>query len=196
MTPVDRAVTGSPAERSASGEATGHDGHVIPCDRCGAPARVHVLAGYADGRPIGRHFCHACADVAYELHLGAEAGPGRPRPRVSSLIIVVGVVFAVLGTSFDLFGVKGAAGFGWQQQGGVAAGVLLVILGGLLRVDALAIGGALLFGAAVLADVYGTLGSPGIGLKQQLLVAAGVLLIFAGVWLRRRKKHKHPAGAD
>jgi hypothetical protein len=169
---------------------------VTPCERCGAPARVHVLAGYVEGRPVHRHFCHACADVAYELQLEVGVGRVRPRPRVSSLIIAVGVLFAVLGASFDLLGIEGAAGFGWQQQGGMAVGVLLVILGGLLRVDAIAIAGALLFGAAALADVYGTLGSPGIGLKQQFFVAAGVSLILAGIWLRRRKRQQRLAGAN
>ena len=114
----------------------------------------------------------------------------RPRPRVSSLLIAVGVLFALLGTSFDLFGIRGAAGFGWQQQGGVTIGVLLVVLGGLLRVDAIAILGAALFGAAALADVYGLLGSTGFGLKQRVAVAVGVLLVLIGIWLRKRKRQQ------
>jgi len=115
---------------------------------------------------------------------------------VSSLIIAVGVLFAVLGVSFDLFGMKGAAGFGWKQQGGVVVGVLLVVLGALLRADVLAIGGAVLFGAAALADVYGTLGSPGVGWKQRLAVAAGVLLILMGIWLRKRKRQQRLVSAS
>ena len=196
MSRANRGAGESSDRGSTLGEAATQDEPPARCDRCGAPARVHVLAGYVEGRPVHRHFCHACADVAYELQLEVGAGNARPRPRVSSLIIAVGVLFAVLGTSFDLFGVEGAAGFGWKQQGGVAIGVLLVVLGGLLRVDAIAIAGAVLFGAAALADVYGLLGSPGFGSKQRFAVAVGVFLVLIGIWLRKRKRQQRLASAS
>jgi hypothetical protein len=114
---------------------------------------------------------------------------------VSSLIIIIGLLLAVLGASADLFGMHGAAGFGWKQQAGVIVGALLVVLGALLRVDALAVGGLILFAVAALADVYGTIGAPGMGWRQRVAIIVGLVLVLGGLRLRHRRPPQRLPGA-
>ena len=156
------------------------------CERCGAPARVYILEEYVDGKPVHRHLCLGCANTAYERYLRRGAGHVRPRPSLSALLIAAGLVLVILGASADLFGIQGSAGFGWKQQASLLAGALAVILGALLRVDALMLGGSVLVAVAVLADVYGTIGSPGIGWRQRAAIVAGLVLVQAALFLRKR----------
>lgn len=157
------------------------------CERCGAPARVCVLEGYVGSHPVHRHFCLDCADSAYRLYL--ENSPGRVRPRLSwaSLFISAGLLLTALGAAADEFGVHGSAGFGWKQQGSLLVGALVVVIGALLRVELLAIAGAVLVGLAALADVFGPVGSPGVGWKQAATIFTGLAFLSAGLLTRKRR---------
>jgi hypothetical protein len=157
---------------------------------------VNVLEGYVGGQPTRRHFCLECADVAYGLYIEGGTGRTRPRPHLSSLLIAAGLLLALVGASVDLLGIEGHAGFGWKQQAGLVVGTLLVALGALLRVDALAIGGALLFGVAALADVYGTVGTPGVGWRQRAAILAGLVVVLVGFYARERRLSRRLSGAD
>jgi hypothetical protein len=157
------------------------------CERCSAPARVFVLEGYVDGQPVRHHFCLECADSAYRHYLDRGAGVIRPRLSFGSLLIIVGLLLTAVGASVDELGLHGSGGFGWKQQGGLLIGMVVLVLGALLRVDILAIVGAILVGAAALADVFGPVGSPGVGWKQGALILAGLLVLAAGIFMRRRR---------
>lgn len=110
--------------------------------------------------------------------------------------MVAGVLLAILGGTADLFGIEGHAGFGWQQQAGLAAGMLLVVLGALLHVDGLAICGLILLGICVLADVHGLIGSPGVGWRQRTVILVGLGLVLTGLLARhRRLRQRIPDGA-
>ena len=156
------------------------------CERCEGDARVHVLEGYVAGRPVHHQLCSECASTAYEQYLKNGAGHPRSRLGFGDLLIVAGAFFMVLGITADLFDYKGSIGFGWVQQAGLLIGILGIVVGALLRIDLLALGGTILLAGAMLADIYGTLGSPGIGLHQVALILIGIIGILIGL-LRRRK---------
>ncbi len=185
--PSTRVATGQEmADRLDKGTAT-RDEQRTRCERCGAPVRVHILEGYVEGKPVRRHLCSDCADTAYALYLKHGAGHVRPRLSLGSLLITGGLLLVVLGISVDQFGIQGSAGFGWKQQAGLLAGLFVVIVGSLLRIDVVAIAGAILVAIAALADVSGLIGAPGVGWRQQAVILAGLVFIWGGIFLRKRQ---------
>lgn len=163
------------------------------CQRCGAPARVQVLAGYAGGAPVLHRACLACADAA--LAAGPQARSARPRLR--GTVLLAGAVLLFVGLLGDWLVPDGRAGFGWHQRTGLLLGVVVSLLGLLVRVNFLTLLGAYLAGAALLADWTGLTRGPGIGWKQQLLLAAGGAVLAAVAWrglvARRRGVAPRPA---
>jgi len=157
-----------------------------PCERrgCGKPARVLVLVGYDGPKPLRRHLCLRCAETAFEDYLVEPNGAPRSRLSVASLLIAGGILVAAVGATADEWGVQGSSGFGWKQQSALAVGGLLVVLGGLLRADVVAVVGTVLFGLGALADLFGTFGSPGMGWRQMLLIFAGLVSMCWGLLLR------------
>lgn len=152
------------------------------CDVCGRPAAVFVLDRYLRGQPRLLRFCCPCRSQAHFGPAGAEEEA--PRIRLSSLLALVGLVFALIGLFGDFLVLPSRPGFGLFQGGGVLLGILVFFIGGLLRADLVALGGLLLAGTAVFADVLGVTRGPGLGYKQELLVACG--LTAAGVGLAAR----------
>lgn len=158
------------------------------CSRCGAPAKVHALTGYRSGKPVHAHFCLKCADSAYEEFLGAGSGPSRPRSRPSAgtLLILAGVLLALVGAVAGRLPFGGSAGFGMVQQIGGIVGVVLVLLGAVLRVDLVVVVGTVVIGLAVIGDFLG--GAGGASIAKMLLSVGGLALGFAGLGLRRMRR--------
>ncbi len=139
------------------------------CRRCGQPARVHVLEGYQGGRPLRHCYCMPCAGVRSSPQTAA-----RPRPlRLGLVLALAGLASAVVGLLGDLLIPEARVGFGWYQRSGVLIGALILFVGLLVRAEVVAVGGALLLGAAAGADWFGLTRGPGMGWKQQALLAAG-----------------------
>ncbi len=162
------------------------------CECCGEPARVRILRGYQGGKPVRHAFCLACAErwadalapTAYSGGLDAR----RVRLSTGAILVFGGILVAILGAAADLLGVGSHAGFGWAQQSGLVLGLVFVAIGALLRIDIVGVVGTLCVGLAALADFLGSSPSPGIGWRQQLAMGAGLLLIVAGVLMRRRSR--------
>lgn len=169
-----------------------HAGSGRVCEGCGAPARVRILRGYRDGRPVRHAFCLSCAEQLGEQLAPTAYSGGRPTGRVrlssGAVLIFGGLLVVLVGLCADYFGVGGHPGMGWLQQAGLATGLLLVGIGALLRVDVLNVAGALCVGLAALADVLGSGPSPGIGWRQQLAIGAGLALVMLGLVLRHRRR--------
>jgi uncharacterized membrane protein YphA (DoxX/SURF4 family) len=160
----------------------------IQCDVCGAGARVLILEGYAEGEPVLRRLCLTCA--------AASANPGlvgeRPRIGLHVLVGLAGLVLCFVGLFGDYLVPPAHPGFGWHQQVGAGAGALLLVLGLVLRMDVVALGGAFLCGASLGADWFGLTHGPGIGWKQQVLIAMGAVgLLTAGVTRRMLAARRH-----
>jgi len=151
------------------------------CELCGRPARVHVLEGYAAGRPLRRCFCVPCAAAPSSSPRAAQARPARLRLRI--VVGLAGVALALVGLLGDQLIPEGHAGFGWYQRIGALIGALVLFIGMLVRAEVVVAGGALFLGAALCADWFGLTRGPGIGWKQQTMLAVGgacVVLVLAG----------------
>jgi hypothetical protein len=160
------------------------------CEHCGEPAKVHVLTGYEGGKPVRYHLCLSCADADWRPGANRKAGRGERRLGYGALMVMAGVLVGGLAIAADYTGLQGESGFGNYQRAGVALGALLVIVGGLVRVDVLVLVGTLLFALALLSDVLKLKYQPGLGVKQQVVLGCAALLVTAGVFLRRRRAHR------
>lgn len=159
----------------------------VTCAHCGGPARVQVLEGYAAGRPLRRRLCLGCVDGHFARYIASGAESGRPHLSISSGFLFTGALVALLGVSADQIVPAGSDGFGWRQWSGLLTGALFITLGAMLRVDIVGIAGAALSAIAILADVLGNAGSPGIGWKQSLAIIGGIGFVAIGLKLRQRE---------
>ena len=107
-----------------------------------------------------------------------------PQPGLPGLVGLCGLVLVVVGLFGDFLIPERRPGFGVYQQTGVLLAVPLVLVGVLLRVGPLALGGGLLLVASISADWFGLASGPGLGWKQQMMAAAGAVLV-AGAWVWR-----------
>ena len=160
----------------------------IACQRCEQPSRVTILLGYVGGIPVRRHLCISCAEYASdEIGLDrASVLETTPTLSSASVALLAGVLLALIGLLADEFDHRGSHGFGQYQVIAVVAGALFVMIGALLRANALAVVGVILFGLGALADAFGRVGTPGIGWRQQMTIAVGLLLLCLGLYLRKR----------
>lgn len=149
------------------------------CETCGEPARVRILEGYSNGQPIVHRFCLGC--VGYAAPLSSRPRAGKPRLRMPVLVGLAGVVLGTVGVFGDAFILESNTGFGTYQQGGVVLGALLVFIGAVLRADVVALGGAFVFVGALTADWFGMARRPGIGSKQQIVLAMSLACVSYGV---------------
>jgi hypothetical protein len=166
------------------------------CEQCGAPQRVAILVGYADGGPVRRSLCLECADAADAGRVSGSVGPTRRRPTMGSLLIATGLLVTLFGIVVDLFGVQTNAGFGLKQQAGLLVGALVVTLGAVLRIDILAVSGAILLGLAGLADLCEEVGTPGLGWQQGGAILTGLGFFLAGLLLWHRRAQRSLSGTD
>lgn len=152
------------------------------CETCGEPARVHVLEEYRQGAPVFRHACLDCADRAM---ISAHHTVHHNRASMASLLIGIGIFFGVLGVAADYIAIPTGNGFGWLRLLGLGVGALFVLVGTLIRVDAIGIAGAILFGLTACVSLFGLTQVSGLGWKQQLAMTIGLMLILTGLLLRR-----------
>jgi hypothetical protein len=163
--------------------------HEATCQTCGQAAKVWILQGYKDGKSVIGPFCFACADHAERGLVGAvENHDGRPRMSLASLLILAGFLVGIVGIAGDYLGIRGFNCFGWYPQACVSVGGLILVLGAIFRVDALALMGGLVLGLLIFSELFGLNGSGGMGWKQQLAVVMGGGMLLIGVWLRRMKR--------
>ena len=175
-------------EEQSSGQsapsAAASDSIAMPrCSACANPARVSVLKGYDEGAPVRVEYCSACADALYSPHRERVAR-GKSKLNLSTIILIMGALLVSVGVFADDFGHQGSDGFGPYQVAAVVLGCLVVVLGALLRIDLLVVPGVVLAALGALADVFGRVGTPGFGWRQQIAVVAGVILV--AVALARR----------
>ena len=153
------------------------------CVLCGRAARVQVLQDYLAGEPLIQNFCLTCAHDMSTWPV--QHGPGRSRLRLSTLLGLVGCVLGALVLLSDwLVPPHVTAGFGWHKECGLLLGALLVLIGVFARADVVVCGGALVFGATLVAGLFGLSHSPGFGYRQQALLVASVLCVGVAILVR------------
>jgi hypothetical protein len=150
------------------------------CERCGAEARVRVLAGYEAAVPSVHAYCFRCADQNVRAER-CEAVVSR-----RATLCFTGAVVMLIAALADA-GAPDPTAFGWLQTVGT-----LVVLGGalaalLVRSLALATPALLLLFLVPLHDAIGWGASDGFGWKQQVTLGAGLAFMVLGVVLRQRK---------
>lgn len=150
------------------------------CARCAHAARVSVLTGYRKGEPQIEHFCLECVDTARrtlsDRSLDERVSSGLP-------LVFFGALCGLLAFISDH--VPGFAGehpgVGSLQMLGLVLGVTALVLGAMLRIDPVAMSGAIVVALAISAD-FMTLGrAPGLGWKQGVLIAASCGVMLLGV---------------
>jgi hypothetical protein len=133
-----------------------------------------------------------------------QHSPERSRLRLSTLLGLVGCALGVFVLLFDwLVPPHLTAGFGWRKECGLSLGALLVLVGALARTDVVVCGGAFVFGASLVAGLFGLSPAPGFGYKQQALLVAAVMCVGVAVLVRlgvlralvaRVRTWRHPPG--
>lgn len=161
------------------------------CETCGRAACVHVLEGYDQGRRVVRRFCLDCVDRAAPWR-GATSPVGL-RPGLPALGALCGAALLGLGLFGDLLVPERHSGFGLYQQTGVVLAAVVVLVGVLLRAGPLAVAGLFLLGGAIGADWFGLVSGPGVGWKQQLMIASGLVLIAGGLVVRQFHRRQRAA---
>jgi hypothetical protein len=150
------------------------------CDRCGAPANVHI-SDIVAGEPVVRRFCPDCADeIPEEVHT-----PAGRRSAQAAVLLVVGGLVLFLSLTADVLKFGASQGFGVHQWVGVSIGGLVMLLGAVTRAATLLMIGAIGTGLAFLADWLAFGSSEGFGLQQIIGCMLGLLLLGAGIYVVR-----------
>lgn len=160
----------------------------MACECCGSASRVRILEGYRGTDPIYRHLCLRCVETHREPSRDSLREPTRDRLGISVVLIVFGLLLGSFGALADQLGVKTHAGFGYYQASGVVIGVVCVFVGALLRVDGIVVCGAVLFSAAVCADLFAHGSSAGVGWKQRYMIISGLAIAAVGLLLAWRAR--------
>ncbi len=155
------------------------------CEVCGARVELIILADYEEGRPVFRQFCLDCAEKVDEVVASNSRITHTPRLGVPGMLIFAGLLAGAIVAVADYVGVGGASGFGWYQHAGLGIGLLTLLIGALLRVDVVLVFGTLAIAIAAFSDLLVLRYQPGFGWKQQVACLVSVLLVTAGVLLRR-----------
>lgn len=157
------------------------NGPRVVCEKCGAPAVVHIGHDPEYGNVI-RHFCLGCADA---IHAAAV----RPRRTLdhAAVAICAGLIVMLLSIFADVLRFGQASGFGWKQDVGMVLGAFTVFLGMLFRIPTVLVVGLQAIALSVLADWLDFGHGEGFGGQQMLGTALGVLITVFGIALALRR---------
>lgn len=153
-----------------------------PCERCGAPSRVHITGRGADGRRVS-HFCLDCADADEARSSRRDRGLNR-----ALIVLAFGAVVAMISLLADQLQFGSQAGFGWKQQVGTVIGGLLVFIAVLMRIPTLLIVGLMAAGLSLLADLLNFGEGEDFGSHQMLGLAVGAFFLICGVVMTRGER--------
>ena len=149
------------------------------CEKCGAPAVVHITNDTGDGAFV-RHLCIPCADEEE-----ATVARGKRGLDHAAILIVVGLLLLVISAGADILKFGSAEEFGMWQIIGTLLGGFLAIVGAVMRISTVVVIGLITIGLTVLADWLGFGNAEGFGLQQIAGCALGVVLILAGLAVGR-----------
>jgi len=151
------------------------------CEACGADANIHI-SNLVAGVATMRHFCQNCVDAAeadrprFQRHRGAAGTVG-----------AVGLIALILSVFADRLKLGSSVGFGWWQNLGVVAGVVVIVLGAATRAPALLIIGLITCSLAVLADWLAFGSAEGFGILQIAGTSLGLILVAVAIWINRAR---------
>lgn len=164
-----------PAETKTDPAASGSS-----CEKCGAPALVHISNGSGQVS-LMRHLCLDCAAAEDALV---------PRERtlnLAALLIVVGLFTLAISAAADALHLGATANFGVRQLASTALALILVIAGAIIRIPTVAVVGIMMGSITLLADWLALGGRAGFGFKQTIGCMLGCVLIAVGLALSRRR---------
>ena len=116
------------------------------CEKCGAPAIIHISSEVAPHGTV-RHFCMSCAALEESGTLSHRRGLNG-----AAVLIAVGLFTALLSVFADQFEFGRSEGFGWKQLAGLWIGVMLVVVGAVMRIATALVIGLIFSLLTVLAD--------------------------------------------
>lgn len=154
------------------------------CERCGAPAIVHIRLDASDPDTV-HHLCLNCADA--ETAEPYHDGQRDPRLVIGALLVVVGLMVLIISVGADFFAFGRGTGFGWKQMAGVVCGAVLLFVGTILRAESVAVVGLIMAGITFLADYLGFGSTPGFGGQQLVGTILGAALTLAGLAIARKR---------
>lgn len=150
--------------------------------RCGQPARIRTLVRYEHGKPVQVDTCLACRKKL--AIASSKRNVGRyllKRTWSSSVLISAGTALAAGATLADKLVNPHLTSSAVYQATGVVIGAACFLTGLTMRIASVAVLGCVIFSAALLVELTGFRGSPGFGLKQQLLLVVGTGFIAFGL---------------
>ena len=150
------------------------------CERCKAPALVHITTDDGNGMTV-HHFCLKCADEEPLVPRLIDN-----RVNYAAILIVTGLLVLLISVGADVLAFGSGAGFGWQQWCGIVLGCLLLITGAISRVSTLLVIGLITIIITLLADWLGFGDTSGFGIHQISGTLMGVVMIVAGLMIGRR----------
>ena len=151
------------------------------CERCGAPAIVHVTSEGAAGCGV-RHLCLDCADRQDAAGHREERGLNH-----AAILIVTGLMILVLSLFADVLRFGGSHGFGYKQVVGLVLAGGGMLLGAITRISTLYVIGIMAGGMTLLADYIHFGKSPGFGLEQMAGTGVGISMVVVGGLLAGRR---------
>jgi hypothetical protein len=150
------------------------------CERCGAPAIVHITSENSAGSGV-RHLCLNCADSEDAAVRRTNRGLDH-----AAILIVTGLMALIISGFADVLKWGNGGAFGYKQIIAVflAGGGLLI--GAAARIPTLYLLGLVTGGLTLIADYARFGNSPGYGVEQCAGVIAGAILLGAGIFVARR----------
>lgn len=155
------------------------------CDGCGDLVSVCVLEGYVNGAPQYRRFCSEC-----DSRWIADTQRARTAPEhtwlsaCATVCMMLGAFLGLAAILADEVVLRPEGGFGFWQQSGVALGLFVVALGGLLRLDSVSLTGLLMFALSLSVDLLGPMGGFSGGRYQRLAGLTGAVLLALSMLIR------------
>ncbi len=165
------------------------------CERCGAPAFVHVTSEWTGATGI-RHLCFDCAET--------ERAVRKRRKRAfnfGAVFMVVGGLLILSSVFADRLHAGVGEGFGVWQVIGLLVAVVLTGAGAALRIPTILVIGPCVGLMVLLVPQFELGGTPGFGRRQFSGCLVGSALILLGMlivvlrkrWAERIKRHSAPA---
>lgn len=154
------------------------------CEKCGAPARVHVSNQLPGVGKVLRHYCFVCADSAQEDVLPTR--PDVPPLSQSAVYLAAGVFVLLLTITADWIRPGEKEGFGAYQWTALLVSGLLVVAGAVMRATSILVVAGLMGVLTLLADRLKLGGVRGFGAYQIAGCMVGACLVGYGIWVARR----------
>jgi len=153
------------------------------CQTCGEPAHIHVTGEWTGATEV-RHLCFNCAELERTVKHRRKAAFN-----LGAVFMVVGGLSLVLSLFADQLALGNSQGLGFCQIVGLIIGLILTVVGAVMRIPVVLAIGPCVGLLSLLADQLRLGERPGFGSRQMVAcVISGVLILLGLVIVALRKR--------